>query len=215
MRWKYCLLVVLPAQAHESRALHCVNVSGRHLWRGPRMAPNKSWSLPLFNCYFLCCLPWCPRATQILVEIHQLINRENKQMKYTRAKKLVWQSSKLAPLVCEFGWAICVYGGKSGREVYARSHTHGTIHTHTHTERRVYDVELWMQLYTFFTQSNGLFPSSMSIIMACNVFTLWNASHTHTHQSCRGTHTQTQTSSSRAPLSLSLTLGSRWNRTTH
>lgn len=86
--------------------------------------------------------PDAPRATQILVEIHQLINRENKQMKYTRAKKLVWQSSKLAPLVCEFGWAICVYGGKSGREVYARSHTHGTIHTHTHTERRVYDVEL-------------------------------------------------------------------------
>lgn len=81
--------------------------------------------------------PDAPRATQILVEIHQLINRENKQMKYTRAKKLVWQSSKLAPLVCEFGWAICVYGGKSGREVYARSHTHGTIHTHTHTQNAV------------------------------------------------------------------------------
>lgn len=28
----------------------------------------------------------------------------------TRAKKLVWQSSRLAPLVCKFGWAmVCVF----------------------------------------------------------------------------------------------------------
>lgn len=124
------------------------------------------------NCYFLCCLP--PEPPGDPVKIRQL-NRENKRMKYTRAKKLVWQSSKLAPLVCEFGWAICVYGGKSGREVYARSHTALYTHTlNTHTQRRVYeaDVELSMQLYTFPTQSNGLFPSSMSTIMACNVFTL-------------------------------------------
>jgi hypothetical protein len=52
-------------------------------------------------------------------------------------------------------------------------------------------LNFWMQLYTFITQSNGLFPSSMSIIMASNVFfILWNASHTDTTKVV-GAHTHT------------------------
>jgi hypothetical protein len=86
---------------------------------------------------------------------------------------------------------LCVWWEEWEGGLRSLTHTRHYTHTHTHTERRVYDVELWKQLYTFFTQSNGLFPSSMSIIMACNVFTLWNASHTHTKVVGAHTHTDT------------------------
>lgn len=41
-------------------------------------------------------------------------------MIYTRAKKLVWQSSRLAPLVCWFGWAIFFYGDSQYTHTYRR-----------------------------------------------------------------------------------------------
>jgi hypothetical protein len=114
-------------------------------------------------------------------------------MKYTRAKKLVWQSSKLAPLVCEFGWAICVYGGKSGREVYARSHTHGTIHTHTHTHRTpcvwCWTLKAIIHLFHSIERIVSLVDEHHHGLQ--RFYTLKRI--THTHQSCRGAHTHTDT----------------------
>ena len=96
---------------------------------------------------------------------------------FTRAKKLVWQSSRLAPLVCKFGWAIWVYGGKSGREVYAHSHTHA-LHTE-HIQRRVCACLLMLNyaIKHLNSQSNGLFPSSMSI-MATRIVLHFETHHT-------------------------------------
>jgi hypothetical protein len=110
-------------------------------------------------------------------------------MKYTRAKKLVWQSSKLAPLVCEFGWAICVYGGKSGREVYARSHTHGTIHTHTHTQNAVCMMLNFESNYTPFSLNRtDCFPRRWASSWLAT-FLHFETHHTHTPKLSGRTHT--------------------------
>ena len=90
------------------------------------MAPNQS--LASFQLFFP-----SPATPMNGVQHPTQIKRDELTKMITRAKKFVWQSSKLAPLVCKFGWAICVYGGKSGREVYTHSHALHTEHTHTTT----------------------------------------------------------------------------------
>jgi len=84
---------------------HCtVSMSyTQHLWRpqeGVRYAEPRA--MFLFFSQLLNCWENAKKMNKISIKA------------FTRAKKLVWQSSRLAPLVCKFGWAIGVGGGGDG-----------------------------------------------------------------------------------------------------
>ena len=72
----------------------------------------------------------------------------------------MWQSSKLAPLVCEFGWAICVYIWWEEWEGGLRSLTHGhythTEHTHTQTSSLRAPLSLSLTLCSRSESDNSL-----------------------------------------------------------
>lgn len=96
-------------------------------------------------------------------------------MSITRAKKFVWQSSRLAPLVCKFGWAICIGGGLES-EGGLLAHTHYTLHA-------IYCVQTLnngRNDITFQSQSKGLFLSTTVIMASRLSYSSKHLGHTHT-----------------------------------
>ena len=106
----------------------------------------------------------------------------------------MWQSSKLAPLVCEFGWAICVYIWWEEWEGGLRSLTHGhythTEHTHTHNAVCVWWCWTFECNYTPLSLNRtDCFPRRWASSWLATFFILWNASHTDTKVVGAHTHT--------------------------